>query len=320
MSYNINANNAATLFARQAKIQTSQTSTISGKGIVICAGGSYIIGAYVVVRLLHHDGSRLPIEIWHAGADEIPPWIKPAFIEYGAVFHDIMDYCPNRDLEQMRGFPIKTAALINAGLHEVMFLDADCFPVRNLDFLFETQEFKSHRSIFFPDHKRHLLLPKKPIWNYVDMQYQGDEDFETGLLVVDKVSCWQALNLAEWMNTGSHFWYQHILGDKDSFYLAWRKLEHPYFLAPKCLRFPTILTRHFWTDGHTIVEHRTGTSKYRLPYQRGVLTSYLSPYQSRPIHKDLIDELFQRIVNINFSLHLQFINELEAHKDTFEHC
>lgn len=316
LEYKINSNNAAELFAQQAEASAPRLRDFSGRGFIICAGGPYLESAYVVVCLLRHYGATLPIEVWHAGEDEIPAWAKPAFIKHGVVFHDIMDYCKNRPLKQMRGFPIKTAAMLNTQLREVMFLDADCFPVRNLEFLFETQEYKENRAVFFPDSQRHLLLPDKPVWKHVGMPYNGDTEFETGLLLFDKVSCWKALNLAEWMNIGSEFWYQHAMGDKDTFYLAWRKVNQSYFLAPDCFRVPTVLSRHYWTGKKHLADHRTGTSKYTAPYKKGIFTSYLSPYNGRPAYKNIIDEFLQRFVNRNYGLHTQFLDELKVYKDT----
>lgn len=317
LEYEISSSNAAELFAQQVEAPAPDLKDFSGRGFVICAGGPYLESAYVVVRLLRHYGTTLPIEVWHAGEDEIPAWARPAFIEHDVVFHDIMDYCTNRPLKQMRGFPIKTAAILNTQLREVMFIDADCFPVCNLDFLFETQEYKDNRAIFFPDYQHHLLVPDKPVWDIVGMPYNDEPEFETGLLLFDKVACWKALNLAEWMNLGSEFWYQHCMGDKDTFYLAWRKVNQSYSLAPDCLRIPTVLSRHYWAEKKHLADHRTGTSKYTAPYKKGLFTSYLSPYKGRPLYKDLIDEFLQRFVNKNYGLHTKFLDELKIHKDNY---
>ncbi|MBE9069695.1 hypothetical protein IQ260_23905, partial [Leptolyngbya cf. ectocarpi LEGE 11479] len=172
-TYDINAENAADLFAQQVEAPAPPLGDFSGKGFIVCAGGPYLESAYVVVRLLRHYGATLPIEIWHAGEDEVPAWARPAFIEHDATFHDIMDYCQNRPLKQMRGFPIKTAAILKTRLREVMLIDADCFPVCNLEFLFESQEYKDNKAVFFPDYQRHILLPDRPVWDYVGMPYKG---------------------------------------------------------------------------------------------------------------------------------------------------
>ena len=311
MSQTITEANAKELFLKAVSEPAPPMPEFSGKGFILCAGGPYTVSAYVVARLLRHYGTQLPIELWHAGHDEVPENLKPAFAALGVIFHDVMDYCQDRPLKQMRGFPIKTAALIHSKLKEVMFIDADCFPVRDFEFLFESEEYKQTGSVFFPDNRRHYLLPGKPVWNHTDMPYNGDTEFETGLIVLNKERCWKELNLAEWMSRDSDFWYQHAMGDKDTFYLAWRKLGNGYFLAPKCTRVRAVLTRHYWSDGKHLADHKTGTSKYMLPKKKAYGNSYLSVYKGRPAYKHLIDEVAQRVVNHNYRLHTQFIDELK---------
>jgi putative mannosyltransferase len=282
----------------------------SGRGIVIAAGGPYLPSAYLTVRLLRHFGCRLPIEIWHAGRKETTPWVNEAFDPWRVTFHDVMHHCPDRALEQMRGWPIKSAALVYTGLRETLFIDADCFPLRNLEFLFETAEFKNYRAVFWPDHKHHRLVENSQIWKLTGLNYRGDTELETGLIVLDKSDCWQQLCLTEWMNARSDFWYQHTIGDKDTFYLAWRKLDRPYFLAPACQRLRLFATRHFWAD-EPVAEHRTGASKYGLPRKLGPFRRYLIPHKWRSTTRNLVDELFQRIVINNFGLHAAWLIELK---------
>ena len=105
------------------------------------------------------------------------------------------------------------------------------------------------------------------------------------------------------------------MGYKDTFYLAWRKLNQSYFLAPNCSRIPTVLSRHYWTGRKHLVDHRTGTSKYTVPYKKGIFKSYLSPYKGRPLYKDFIDEFLQRFVNNNYGLHTKFLDNLKTYKD-----
>jgi hypothetical protein len=284
--------------------------TFEGRGILLTAGGPFVPSAYVAVRLLRSLGVTLPIEIWHAGEDEIPPWGRRALQACDVTFHDVMPFCPERPLAEMRGWPIKPAALMYSRLREVLFLDADCFPLRNPEFLFETLEFRNHRALFWPDNRFHRMLPGATIWPLTGLAYQGDTEFETGIFAVDKEDCWRELCLAQWMNTHSSFWYEHVLGDKDTFYLAWRKLGRRYFLAPPCKRYNAVVTRHFWVDGQPIADHRTGASKYALPKWRGPFKVHLAPYKWRPTLKNVYDELMQRFFVKEFSLHTRYLDEL----------
>jgi hypothetical protein len=283
---------------------------LEGRGILLTAGGPFVPSAYVVVRLLRKLGVKLPIEVWHAGEDEIPPWGRKAFESCDVSLHDVMPFCPGRTLKEMRGWPIKPAALMHSTLREVLFYDADCFPLRSPEFLFETPEYANHRALFWPDNRFHRMVPNASIWPLTGMEYRGDTEFETGIFVLDKQSCWAELCLAEWMNAHSSFWYDHVLGDKDTFYLAWRKRGRSYLLAPPCRRYSAVVTRHFWVDGAPIADHRTGTSKYALPKRKGPFTVHLAPYKWRPSLKNLYDELMQRFFVKEFSLHVKYLDEL----------
>jgi hypothetical protein len=291
---------------------------LEGSGIIMAAGGPFVPSAYVGVRLLRRFGVTLPIEIWHAGPDEIPEWGRRAFEPWGVTLRDVMPFVPGHSLEQMRGWPIKPAALMNSGFRHVLFLDADCFPLRRPDFLFDTPEYRDTGALFWPDSKHHKMTEGASIWELTGLPYQGDTEFETGIVVLDKQRCWRELTLAQWMNANSGFWYQHVMGDKDTFYVAWRKLGAPFFLAPPCRRHTAVVTRHFWTDGAPLADHRTGTSKYALPTRKGPLTVHLTPYRWRPAWKNVYDELMQRFMVKEFDVHVGYLRELASVHDAFE--
>lgn len=302
--------NALEQFEEAAR-QNPNPPALEGRGILLTAGGPFVPSAYVVVRLLRKLGVTLPIQVWHAGEDEIPPWGRRAFETCESVtLHDVMPFVPGRTLKEMRGWPIKPAALMHSTLREILFYDADCFPLRNPEFLFETPEYAKNHALFWPDNRFHRMVPNASIWPLVGMDYRGDTEFETGIFLLDKQACWGELCLAEWMNAHSSFWYDHVLGDKDTFYLAWRKRDRSYLLAPPCRRYSAVVTRHFWVDGAPIADHRTGTSKYALPKRKGPFTVHLAPYKWRPSMKNLYDELMQRFFVKEFSLHVKYLDDL----------
>jgi hypothetical protein len=309
--------NALDMFTQTAHAGAPPTPDFCGNGIVIAAGGPYVPSAYVVVRLLRELGVESQIEIWHAGQDEVPAWARSAFEPCQVTFRDAMDFCPERPIEEMRGWPIKPAAIMLCGFRNVLFIDADCFPLRNPEFLFDAPEFKEYGAVFWPDSRFHRMVPDAEIWKLTGLDYQGDTEFEAGIILLDKVSCWRELCLAEWMNAHSSFWYKYTLGDKDTYYLSWRKLGRTFFLAPPCKRHTAVVTRHYWTDGAPLADHRTGTSKYCLPSRKGPFPLHLTPYKWRPRWKNVYDELMQRFLVKGFARHVKYLAELkEIHDQT----
>jgi hypothetical protein len=159
------------------------------------------------------------------------------------------------------------------------------------------------------------MVPGGPIWDLTGLPFRGDTEFETGIFLVNKETRWRELCLAQWMNEHSGFWYDYVLGDKDTFYLAWRKLATKYFLAPPCRRYRSVITRHFWVDGSPIADHRTGASKYGLPRKKGPFTIHLAPYKWRTTTKNVYDELMQRFLVKEFRLHVKYLDELKKFSD-----
>jgi FkbM family methyltransferase len=54
------------------------------------------------------------------------------------------------------------------------------------------------------------------------MENDGEREFESGQLLINKNVCWKELCLTMWFNENSGFWYQYLYGDKDTFRLAWK--------------------------------------------------------------------------------------------------
>ncbi len=305
---------AARRFEEAAR-STPPMPPFEGKGIVMAAGGPFVPSAYVAVRLLRRDGVRLPIEIWHAGEDEFPEWARRAFAPWNVSLRDVMPCCPGRPQSELRGWPIKPEALLHSSFRHVLFLDADCFPLRNPEMLLDSPEYAEYGALFWPDNRYHRMVSGAAIWELTGLPFRGDPEFETGIFALDKQACWRELCLARWMNAHSSFWYDYVLGDKDTFYLAWRKLGRRFFLAPPCRRYQAVVTRHFWTDGAPIVDHRTGSSKYGLPRRKGPFRVHLTPYKYRPSFKNLYDELMQHFFVKEFRTHVGYLEELGAIHD-----
>jgi FkbM family methyltransferase len=82
-------------------------------------------------------------------------------------------------------------------------------------------------------------------------------------MVVNKEVCWRALQLTFWFNDHSEFFFEHIHGDKETFHLAWRKLEQPYTMVSTPIEsLDGIMCQHD-LDGRRLFQHRN-THKWRL--------------------------------------------------------
>jgi hypothetical protein len=105
-----------------------------------------------------------------------------------------------------------------------------------------------------------------PIWDICDVAFQKTPSFESGQLVIDKERCWKALELTLYMNAHSDSFYDHLYGDKDTFFIAWLMLDQVYGITPhrpKMINF-TLCQRDM--DGNVIFQHRN-SSKWILSGQ-----------------------------------------------------
>ncbi|MBI4324373.1 MAG: hypothetical protein HY674_03840 [Chloroflexi bacterium] len=199
----------------------------AGRGIVICAGGiEYFANAWVCVNRLRRHGCALPIQLWHLGDDEMDARMRAMVQPLNVACVDALEVRKRHPARRLNGWELKPYALLHSPFKEVLLLDADNVPLVDPEFLFETPQFRESGAIFWPDYGR--LGPERSIWRVCGVAYRDEPEFESGQIVLDKERCWRALSLCGWYNEHSDFYYEHMHGDKETFHIAWRKLNQRY--------------------------------------------------------------------------------------------
>jgi hypothetical protein len=92
----------------------------------------------------------------------------------------------------------------------------------------------------------------------MDLPFRDEPQFESGQLLIDKRRCWRPLQLTLHLNEHSDYYYTAFFGDKDTFHLAWRKVEQEYSLNPHppgVLGANTVLVQ-FDPGGKRLFQHR----------------------------------------------------------------
>jgi hypothetical protein len=233
-----------------------------GRGIVICAGGSrYFPCAWVCINMLRRQGCELPIQLWHLNAGEMNSAMRELIEPLGVSCIDAQEVREIYPVRTLGGWELKAFALLNSPFQEVLLLDADNVPVVDPVFLFETREFAEAGAIFWPDFGR--LEPSRCVWSLTGVPYRDEPEFESGQIVLDKKRCFRPLSLAMWFNEYSDFWYRHIHGDKDTFHLAWRRLDAPYAMPLRGIHaLEATMCQHDFR-GRRIFQHRN-MAKWKL--------------------------------------------------------
>lgn len=209
--------------------------TFQGRGIVLCGGGSYFPCVWVCIKMLRLVGCSLPIELWYRGPGEMTAEMKTLLQPFGVVCRDAFAESREFPVRSLDGWELKPYAILHSRFAEVLYIDADNVAVRDPEYLFKTDEYLQYGALFWPD------LPFKSsddrtlyadAWRVMDVPFRSEPEFEAGQMVIDKRRCWAALQLTLHLNEHSDYYYRVFFGDKDTFHLAWRKLQQDYgFIA-----------------------------------------------------------------------------------------
>jgi alpha-N-acetylglucosamine transferase len=108
----------------------------------------------VTLRMLRELKSKLPVEVWHLPG-ELTATDERELRALGATPRDLGGadvLIPMREIKgRQKNFQIKVAAWVNSAFEEIIGLDSDVMPVRELSYLFETDVYKRTGQIFWPD-------------------------------------------------------------------------------------------------------------------------------------------------------------------------
>jgi len=204
-----------------------------GSGIVTCAGGrSYFTCVWVLVKLLRQLGCQLPVEVWYRGKLEMNRRMMQLLESVPGV--KCIDALPLKPDLELNGWEIKPFAVINSRFEHVLFLDADNVPTRDPSFLLDSPIYKRFGAIFWPDRwmgngdDATWRTLSDEAWLACGLKPRQEPEFESGQMVIDKRRCWKTLQVALFLNRHSDRFYGLMLGDKDTFHLAWRRVGQEY--------------------------------------------------------------------------------------------
>ncbi|KAK5125612.1 hypothetical protein LTR85_011886 [Meristemomyces frigidus] len=121
------------------------------RGIVMTAGGSYLMHALVSVRMIRRTGTNMPIEVFLRDPSEgdsricedIFPSLNAKCIALSSTLGD--------DISNIGKYGYKMISMLLSSFEDFLYLDADCFPIHNPETLFEQPPFTTHGLVLWPD-------------------------------------------------------------------------------------------------------------------------------------------------------------------------
>ena len=213
--------------------------TPGSQGLVSTAGGKYLPIFVISLRMLRRTGTTLPVEVFLADQDEyeehICEEVLPSLNATCVIMSDILSKVPH-DVEITK-YQFKVFAMIFSSFEEILFLDADSFPVHNPEELFSSKLFKEYGLISWPD----FWASSTSEYYYTISQQKMpamDEraSSETGELLISKKTHQRFLLLATYYNYYGPTHYYPLLsqgspgeGDKDTFLPAANVVNQTFY-------------------------------------------------------------------------------------------
>jgi hypothetical protein len=233
------------------------------KGIVIGAGGAkFFACAFASFYVLRKLGCSLPFEFWYLDDYEMDNKMLNLCYQFGIDPINAKQFSLKNNLQPriLNGWELKPFAVLHSKFKEVLYLDADNIPTRDVSFLFDLEEYKNTGAIFWPDLRpsdREEWLPSI-CWENIGMDYQNSIDFETGQFLINKEKCYKELCIAMWMNEHSDWFYKFIFGDKSTFHFAWKKCGTNYSMTKRSAGWKDCWILQYDLDRKLLFQHLTG--------------------------------------------------------------
>lgn len=211
------------------------------RGIVTTAGGNYLVVFVISLRMLRRTGSTLPVEVFLADSNEFEPYIcdtvLPTLNARCVVLADIFNALPGDGINEIGHYQYKIFSILFSSFEEVLFLDADCFPVHDPKLLFESEPFTSTGMVLWPDF---WYMSESPAYFAIASQSMPSlgqrAGIEAGEILYSKPKHEQSLMLAAFYNMYGPSHYYPLLsqgapgeGDKETFGWAATALGEPIY-------------------------------------------------------------------------------------------
>lgn len=227
-------------FVNAIKTQDLQLHYTPGtRGLVSTAGGSYLPVLVISLRMLRRTGSQLPMEVFLADPEEHEEYIcdvvLPSLNAKCVVLSEILDSVPGGI--EIEKYQFKPFAMIFSSFEEILFLDADAFPVDKPELLFQKEPFKSKHMVTWPDF---WASSASPLYYSIASQEVPPmtlrQSTESGEVVISKRTHGSALLLCTYYNYWGPTHYYPLLsqgapgeGDKETFLAAAIALDKPFY-------------------------------------------------------------------------------------------
>lgn len=132
-------------------------------GYVMVGGGRFNWLSYLVIKQIRATGSKMPIELFIAGQDEYEKEFCETLLPRYNAHCNLFDSGFASNLKErfnLGGYQYKMLAILSSKFENVMYVDSDNFPAKNVDYILESDLYKEKNMILWPDAWSRTTNPK----------------------------------------------------------------------------------------------------------------------------------------------------------------
>ena len=207
------------------------------RGLVSSAGGDYFPLLVISLRVVRRTGCKLPMEVFLASEREWKSHICELVLPRLNARYIILSTFLGNSADPLTRFQYKSLSMLFSSFEELLFTDADCWPVRDPNEVFDSEPFLSRHLVTFPDYWASSISKI-----YYDITAQAiprlseRQSTESGQIFLSKKRHERSLLLSTYYNYFGPKYYYPIFsqgapgeGDKDTFLAAASVLSQTYY-------------------------------------------------------------------------------------------
>lgn len=132
-------------------------------GYVLVGGGRFTWLSFLVIKQIRANGSKLPIELFIATESDYEKHFCDEVLPKYNARCNVFDYELAEDLSKrfkLGGYQYKMLAILSSRFENVLYLDSDNFPTKDVDYLFSSDLYKENHLLLWPDAWARTTNPK----------------------------------------------------------------------------------------------------------------------------------------------------------------
>jgi alpha 1,2-mannosyltransferase len=217
--------------------------TPGSRGLVSMAGGPYFPLFLAQLRMLRRSNSNLPVEVFLRDSSEyerhLCEKVLPQYNAKCVVLSELLLGSTKHQGVEIEHYQFRTFAVLFSSFEEVVWMDADCFPLYNVEDLLDAEPFVSTGLVTWPDFSASTT---SPLFYEISQQAVPPMTLraatKTGVFLISKKKQkhFLTLLLAAYYNYHGPSHYFSLLlqgapgqGDKETLFQAAHALQEPVY-------------------------------------------------------------------------------------------